>query len=447
MKRRKIFNSCYRKSQISLFIVIGLIILISGGILFFVNTINNENIQNYNINSAENVRFYIEACLEQKAKEFLPLIAMQGGYYNLPESKLYYSLNEPNDTLISVLYLIDNKITAVSRERIEQEISQAFKDSALLCTINLSIFPDYINIDVGNDISVESLINQHYLTANLKIPIKVRIGDTLTEISDYHLEINSELYKLYKTAINITNKQYENENKVCLTCFGELENENISIKTSEFENEDHYFIVYYLKNNDSNIKDDSIFQFAHEFQLNDIDSKPSSLRIEEIEELEAYTGYEFSYVVSAIGNDLNFSDDTGLFEIDSKTGLINFTPKNDDAGIHIVTISVKDNNGKIAEEVFRLKVNNFGFSPRIEYIGYLDASVNTPFSYKIKAYSPNSKILIYIDNSDMFNINQNTGIIEFTPDSSQLGVHNFNITVIDNNTNYAVEEGSLLISD
>jgi hypothetical protein len=66
-------------------------------------------------------------------------------------------------------------------------------------------------------------------------------------------------------------------------------------------------------------------------------------------------GESYTLTISAddedFGESLTFSDDTDLFDIDSETGEISFTPKDRDAGTHQVRITVTDGEGE-SDEIF-----------------------------------------------------------------------------------------------
>jgi WD40 repeat protein/predicted transcriptional regulator len=72
----------------------------------------------------------------------------------------------------------------------------------------------------------------------------------------------------------------------------------------------------------------------------------------------------FSYTVTAADDDpLIFSDDSDLFDVDSDSGQISFTPTNDDVGEHTITVTVTDRKGGIDSEIFLLTVVNVDDPP------------------------------------------------------------------------------------
>ncbi len=72
----------------------------------------------------------------------------------------------------------------------------------------------------------------------------------------------------------------------------------------------------------------------------------------------------FFLVVSAHDADqLTYTDDSQLFDIDASSGQISFTPTNDDVGEHTVTITAMDGKGGMDNETFLLTVVNVDDPP------------------------------------------------------------------------------------
>ncbi len=144
---------------------------------------------------------------------------------------------------------------------------------------------------------------------------------------------------------------------------------------------------------------------------------------------------------------------------------ITFIPDPDWTGIEVIRIVLNDTAGGIAySNNFTLNVTNLYdppvFSPGItDQIGYVDA----PFTYDINATDSDGDTLNYTDNSTLFTINDTTGLISFTPNSSQISNYSifinvsdgrflinatFNLTILNNTApildiiaNYTVVEG------
>lgn len=79
-------------------------------------------------------------------------------------------------------------------------------------------------------------------------------------------------------------------------------------------------------------------------------------------------GYAFSLNISANattdeGETLTYSDNSTLFNIDSATGVISFTPADNNVGTHWVQINISDNHGTTNTSIFNFTVYNENDAP------------------------------------------------------------------------------------
>jgi hypothetical protein len=149
--------------------------------------------------------------------------------------------------------------------------------------------------------------------------------------------------------------------------------------------------------------------------------------------LSAVKGFPFSYDANAtdVENDtLYFYDNTTLFEINITTGIISFTPNSSQVGDYVINISVNDTSGDFDSEIINFTVRN-NTAPSLDSIGPLNATEDSEFSYDANATDAESDTIYFYDNTTLFEINITTGIINFTPNNSQVGSYWINISVND----------------
>ncbi len=70
--------------------------------------------------------------------------------------------------------------------------------------------------------------------------------------------------------------------------------------------------------------------------------------------------------------------------------------------------------------------------PTLSSIANQTVSQNSLFTLQVNATEPDNHVLVYSDNTTLFAINTSTGLINFTPNSSQIGNYSINISVRDN---------------
>jgi hypothetical protein len=136
------------------------------------------------------------------------------------------------------------------------------------------------------------------------------------------------------------------------------------------------------------------------------------------------------------GDVLTFSDNTDLFEIDARTGEFYFTPVEEQVGKHNVKVTVADAAGASETTSFTITVANINDPPTLEMLPPQFALQGRLFQLKIVAADPDmgsdtTEKMRFSDDSSLFNINNDTGLISLTPTNDQLGVWRANITVTD----------------
>ena len=84
----------------------------------------------------------------------------------------------------------------------------------------------------------------------------------------------------------------------------------------------------------------------------------------------------------------------------------------------------------------KLIINLSSKFPEIQTIGYLTAMVGEEFIYQVNASNPGPEKLLFFDDTNLFDIDRETGIIAFVPEN--LGNHSIMISVLNEN-GYRVE--------
>ncbi len=132
--------------------------------------------------------------------------------------------------------------------------------------------------------------------------------------------------------------------------------------------------------------------------------------------------------------EVTFSDDTALFDIDPITGLIEFTPRQDQVGTYATQVVAKDREEATDSETFTLEIQDAQDPPMLEAIPDQSATVGQPFTYSVAASDidiPYGDKLTFSDNTPLFQIDPDSGLISFTPTSRDIGEHKVTITVTD----------------
>jgi len=153
MKNNNLFKT--RNSQITIFVIIGLVLVVGIALVFLLVQQPFER-----INPVEDPKAFVQSCVQEAVDEAIPLILVHGGYISAPDLNLVYDDNE-------VAYLCytgeKNKICSFKEpmliEKIEQEISDYIDPRIKACfdslerdlkNYNPKLGPTTFNVEIKN---------------------------------------------------------------------------------------------------------------------------------------------------------------------------------------------------------------------------------------------------------------------------------------------------------
>lgn len=182
-----------KKSQVSIFIII-VLILITGIILFFILNNKETNYQDFISNEKYNE---IKNCLEKTSSDAIYFNFLQGGYYNVSEPKIqYYPIEIP------VYY--NKKVYFPEIKDIENHISLFVKEN-----YNCSKEIEMVNVRIL-DKSIEF---------DYRIPLVIESGDNTVEYLDFENSFYSDFKEKYELVKSFLEYQKELEYEQNLTGF------------------------------------------------------------------------------------------------------------------------------------------------------------------------------------------------------------------------------------
>ncbi len=136
------------------------------------------------------------------------------------------------------------------------------------------------------------------------------------------------------------------------------------------------------------------------------------------------------------GDNITFTDNSSIFDINPLTGLINFTPAQAHVGYHAIRVFAIDQYGARNSIDFTLNITNVNDAPVLDTITFPLMRVNLSFTYTITAtdedadFGISDPLTFYRYNNSIVNISSD-GLINFTPREGHEGVYSINITVRD----------------
>lgn len=202
-----------KNAQITVFVIIGIVMLITGIFLFFKNDISLfENSQSKIKNQVKDV---VDNCLETHAYNGAFMLGMQGGFIDIPKKLA-------NDPSKYIQY--GGKIANWDSERnydiptinsMQKELNNYVHEQAIRCIKNdLNIINSTFDVEYFEDeFRVETKINDQNIVVDSNIPIKIKEKNSDTEflVNDFHVKLDDvKLGDLYNLAVEIYNLEGKN---------------------------------------------------------------------------------------------------------------------------------------------------------------------------------------------------------------------------------------------
>ncbi|MCD6382933.1 MAG: hypothetical protein J7L88_00535 [Thermoplasmata archaeon] len=140
---------------------------------------------------------------------------------------------------------------------------------------------------------------------------------------------------------------------------------------------------------------------------------------------------------------LSFSISPSFIPIDPRNGLISFIPYENMSGVYSVNITVMDGGGLTAYAETTFIITSESSRLRIDpTLVRLRAVVGKKFVYQVKVYGARRVNLTFTDDTDLFDIDPESGLISFTPTKEQAGVYRVTITV---ENSYGEKDSRLIV--
>lgn len=229
-----------KRGQLTVFVIIGVVIVAVVAILLYLKSVAVEKEEVVPVDIAP-IKLYVEKCLEETAKDAVLIIALQGGYYILPEKSLNF-LN-----IYSPYYLYEGEVFLPTIEMIENELS-------FYCMFNLR---DCIDLETFSERGYEITIEIPEVTVTIApkeiffdvdMPVTIKTEDEEQTISRFSTDVETELMKLYNAASEYIDYQSKEPSFFAVSDAVEISSKNdIIFKGWIIENED--FVFSFIDNN------------------------------------------------------------------------------------------------------------------------------------------------------------------------------------------------------
>ncbi len=252
--------SSSKRGQLSIFIIIG-IVIVTGVVLYFVF---NKPLNKPNGGNTINVGDVLDQCLKETAQRGVLKIGEQGGYYILEENKTFYSF-----PYLTSYYLKDGKNLVLSKENIEKQIGFYIDDNLQACfDENLKTFETQgFNLSYGN-IKSSVIIKENSIDIKTNMNLIASKGDSNDRFDKIDSNIKPvRLLVLLDLSNKIVNEQVQDTRKTCISVLGKDANES-GVKINVYKTGNKNDFVYVISDPLSNFSCNAYnFTFAAEYNF------------------------------------------------------------------------------------------------------------------------------------------------------------------------------------
>ena len=196
-----------KRGQITVFIVVGIIILFSVGLLLYVASIRPE-LRLFAPRESE-IDQYIGSCLELTAEEAITLLGATGGYIDVPQNikqndKAYFSFGIRTEPRIPMWYYKGNFRIPLKSD-FANNISGYVVENIDDCIGNFDILSDKFEFRKTGNTTVNTTIEQDRVFVQLDYPLdaKDRLTGVILSSIPIGRNIDVKLGKMYDMAIDI----------------------------------------------------------------------------------------------------------------------------------------------------------------------------------------------------------------------------------------------------
>ncbi len=193
------------KAQITVFIIIGLILMLSLALVLY--TVRErfppakETL--FVPTEAKPLHDFVTECIHLTAKNTLERLGTQAGYITIPstiqKNPYSYLPLEPTGTFITPFWYYEGEDRSPNLQRMEQEMNTYITHELKACTRDFASFQELTITEQGN-ISTKTTITEDDIAIKVTWPLRITLAETTTQTKDYVVNEPVRLKKIWETA-------------------------------------------------------------------------------------------------------------------------------------------------------------------------------------------------------------------------------------------------------
>ncbi|MBT4446647.1 hypothetical protein HOA92_06785 [archaeon] len=447
---------CNKRAQVTVFIILGVVILSSATLFFYLSSGLSaiETGADLGLESNQDaVQLFVEKCLADTSYDALSQVLANGGYYHIDEELIDYAnflefshSDDSGDNSNYPYYFFNGVNSQPDIEDIAKQVELAVVELFSICVDDFSAFDDQGLIFEQS----EPIVNVKFVSGGYTVDL------------DYYFVLNSESlseeYSHFEVFIgfDFLNK-YEQ-----LELFLEGQEEDpeyfsIGKLSSMFVSNSDYFdfepvgeagsdlllnLYYYQEN-----EDDIVYTFGLSYDWDDLGSFNSQLDDAEVPELNEslYVSltFESEWNINEVGvytldvesnaeefGDVVYSINPSSLDIDQDSGLITFDTNDYTNGVYSYFIMANNSNNVSVEGALVINLNaNNGNLPMIEEFSNSSFSIGDNISFAVSVSNEDPVNYFYAAATSVFEIDKQSGEFSFIATEDLVGKSQVYFTV------------------
>ncbi|QQG38450.1 MAG: hypothetical protein HYS32_02470 [Candidatus Woesearchaeota archaeon] len=248
-----------KRGQATIFIILGLLILIVSGVIYYTlsyikeTNIEKEALKKQLPSQIEPIGKFIDECLYSTSIAGTYLIAVKGGYYNTPISYI------DTESIDIAYYSFKGKDVSPTLTQIENNLGEFIKEALPLCLQNFSKFESF-KITPGA-LTPDVKINNENINIDIKYPIKIEKDNAYYEINTFSTIVPLRLGYLHSVAKEVVKREIKESGYVPITY---LKRTGLDVSLTDYKED---ILIYSLTDEESSINDIPFtLIFANKFQ-------------------------------------------------------------------------------------------------------------------------------------------------------------------------------------
>jgi len=200
-----------KRGQITIFIIVGIIVIGAIGVFLIFGTDIGERI---GISGETNPESFLDSCLKDKVKQGIEIISRQGGSLSNPVNKSFLFKDETYPTDISYLcYNQNDYLPCVNQEpmlfqHLEDEIKDYISDEVTSCFNDLGTSLGRQGYSVQKKIrSFEIKLQSKRVVIETDSEITLTKAGETSKQEDFTIFVGSRLYEITEVVVEIVNKE------------------------------------------------------------------------------------------------------------------------------------------------------------------------------------------------------------------------------------------------